>query len=152
MFKHEEYAWSPAEMLEITLHDPDSFLKIKETLTRIGVASKKEMVLYPSCHILQKRGRYFICHFKEMFAIEGKVANISMEDILRRNTIAKLLEQWGLCSVLKQELQQTSLANIKVVSFRDKKIWDIRPKFMMMGDRMRQHHDSAAQPKGEQLL
>lgn len=133
----EKIQWDPTSMLEITIPEPDAFLKIKETLTRIGVASKHENVLYPSCHILHKKGRYYIVHFKELFALEGRPADISEEDISRRNTIAKLLEEWDLCSVLtKDALSLTNMSNIKVVAFKDKSKWDIRPKFKMMADRI----------------
>ena len=140
----ELYEWTPDKMLEITINEPDSFLKIKETLTRIGVASKKEPVLYPSCHILHKRGRYFICHFKELFAIEGKKSDISVDDVARRNTIAKLLEQWGLCQLVIQEpTPLANLSNIKIVPYRDKTKWTIKPKFQMMGDRIRARQEAA---------
>lgn len=123
-------------MLEILLPDPDSFLKIRETLTRIGVASKTENTLYPSCHILHKRGRYFILHFKEMFALEGKETTLSHEDVARRNTIAELLEQWGLCTLVdKTDLVYTNVANFKIIPYKEKSQWVISPKFRMMTDR-----------------
>jgi len=136
--------WTPEQMLEVKLNEPDSFLKIRETLSRIGIASKKAMVLYPSCHVLHKRGRYYIVHFKEMFALDGKQSDIKVEDVLRRNTIAKLLEQWGLCEILQKDIQTTNMANIKVVPFKEKHMWTIKPKFMMLTDRIknRQHQES----------
>lgn len=129
-------SWSADQMLEIELSDPDSFLKIRETLTRIGVASKTEQILYPSCHILHKRGRYFILHFKEMFSLEGKPSSLSDDDIARRNTIATLLEQWGLCVILNKEgLSHTNISNIKIIPFKEKPNWVISPKFRMLSDR-----------------
>ena len=131
-----EVTWTPEIMLEITLPDPESFLKIRETLTRIGIASKTEDILYPSCHILHKRGRYFILHFKEMFALEGKPSSLSYDDLARRNTIAQLLEQWGLCHIIdKSGLSYANVANIKIIPFKEKKLWVIKPKFRMMSDR-----------------
>ncbi len=134
--------WTPANLLEVTISEPDSFLKIRETLTRIGIASKKEQVLYPSCHILHKRGRYYIVHFKEMFAIEGKQSDITVDDLVRRNTIAKLLEQWGLCKVVLENVQTTNMSNIKVVPYSEKNKWTIKPKFQMLSDRMKAHRKS----------
>lgn len=132
------YNWTAADLLEIEFSEPDSFLKIRETLTRIGVSSKKENILYPSCHILHKRGKYYIVHFKELFALEGKVADISLDDIARRNTIAKLLEQWGLCTVLmKPNSPETNLSNIKIISHKEKSSWIIKPKYQMRADRAR---------------
>ena len=128
----------PEQLLEISIDDPDSFLKIRETLSRIGVASKKEKILYPSCHILHKKGRYFVVHFKEMFALEGKPFDMTMDDLVRRNTIAKLLEQWGLCKVItKEALPTTNLSNIKVVPHREKHEWVIKPKYKMISDRLK---------------
>lgn len=131
--------WNPEQLLEIAISDPDSFLKIRETLTRIGIASKKENILYPSCHILHKRGKYYLVHFKEMFALEGKPSDITVEDVTRRNTIAKLLEQWGLCKVMEtKELQTTNMSNIKVIPYKEKSKWTIKPKYKMLSDRMRE--------------
>lgn len=129
--------WTPESMLEIVLPDPDAFLKIRETLTRIGIASKTEMILYPSCHILHKRGRYFILHFKEMFALDGKHSSLSRDDIARRNTIASLLQDWGLCKIIQvsESLETTNIANIKIIPFKEKSQWDIQPKFRMLSDR-----------------
>lgn len=134
--------WNPEQLLEISISDPDSFLKIRETLTRIGIASKKDNVLYPSCHILHKRGKYYLVHFKEMFALEGKPSDITVDDVTRRNTIALLLEQWGLCKVLsKTPLATTNMSNIKVVPYKDKSKWTIKPKYKMLSDRIRESGD-----------
>lgn len=125
------YDWTPDSMLEVTLPEPDNFLKVRETLTRIGVASKKDKILYQSCHILHKQGRYFIVHFKELFALDGKEANISINDIERRNTIANLLGDWGLLkvSVPANAEQQASLSQIKVVSYKEKHDWELVAKY-----------------------
>lgn len=133
--------WTPEKMLEVTITDPDSFLKIRETLSRIGIASKKDFILYPSCHILHKRGRYYIVHFKEMFALEGKQSDITVEDLVRRNTIAKLLEQWGLCKVIQEDIPTTNMSNIKVVPYKEKSKWTFKPKFMMLTDRIKQRQN-----------
>lgn len=125
------YDWSPDSMLEVTLPEPDNFLKVRETLTRIGVASRKDKTLYQSCHILHKQGRYFIVHFKELFALDGKEANITGGDIERRNTIANLLSDWGLLKIVvpaKAE-QRVSLSQIKVVSFKEKADWTLTAKY-----------------------
>ena len=125
------YDWTPDSMLEVTLPEPDNFLKVRETLTRIGVASRKDKTLYQSCHILHKQGRYFIVHFKELFALDGKEANITSGDIERRNTIAGLLEDWGLLKIVvpaKAE-QRVSLSQIKVVSFKEKAEWTLTAKY-----------------------
>jgi hypothetical protein len=128
----QQFEWQPSEMLEVLLNEPDDFLKIKETLTRIGVSSKKENnTLYQSCHILHKQGRYFIVHFKELFMLDGKPSNFSEEDIARRNTIATLLSDWGLLTIvdeLKCELK-TSLRQIKIISHRDKNEWNLKSKY-----------------------
>lgn len=125
------YDWTPDSMLEVKLPEPDNFLKIKETLTRIGVASKKDKTLYQSCHILHKQGRYFIVHFKELFALDGKESNISVGDIERRNTICGLLEEWSLLKIVNpaKAAQRVSLSQIKVVSFKEKYEWDLVPKY-----------------------
>lgn len=125
------YDWTPDSMLEVTLPEPDNFLKVRETLTRIGVASKKDKILYQSCHILHKQGRYFIVHFKELFALDGKEANLSINDIERRNTIANLLADWGLLkiSVPANAEQQASLSQIKVVSYKEKHEWELIAKY-----------------------
>ena len=122
--------WSPQEMLEVTLSEPDDFLKIKETLTRMGVASRKERKLYQSCHILHKQGRYFIVHFKELFLLDGKKANFEENDVERRNTIATLLSDWGLVQIAKSEkLTCAPLKQIKVIPYRDKSQWELCPKY-----------------------
>lgn len=122
--------WNPATMLEITLNEPDDFLKVRETLTRIGVASRKDKKLFQSCHILHKQGRYFIVHFKELFMLDGKKANLEENDIARRNTIATLLSDWGLIGfVKKQELKIAPLRQIKIISYKDKDQWELCPKY-----------------------
>ena len=122
--------WSPAEMLEVTLNEPDDFLKVRETLTRIGVASRKDHKLYQSCHILHKQGRYFIVHFKELFMLDGKKSNLEENDVARRNTIATLLSDWGLIDfVRKEELLVAPLRQIKIISYRDKDQWELCPKY-----------------------
>lgn len=117
--------------LEITLKDPDDFLKVKETLSRIGVASKKDKTLYQSCHILHKQGRYFIVHFKELFALDGKFADITDNDLQRRNTIGKLLQDWGLITIINPVLftDQAPLSQIKVIAFKEKSEWNIQTKY-----------------------
>jgi hypothetical protein len=124
--------WQPSDMVEVLLNEPDDFLKIKETLTRIGVASKKEHnTLFQSCHILHKQGRYFIVHFKELFMLDGKPSNFSDDDTARRNTIVTLLSDWGLLTIV-DELQielKTSLRQIKIISHRDKREWDLQSKY-----------------------
>jgi hypothetical protein len=123
--------WQPANMLEVTLNEPDDFLKIRETLTRIGVASRKDNKLYQSCHILHKQGRYFIVHFKELFLLDGKKSNLEENDVGRRNTIATLMSDWGLLTVVnKEQLQPTApLRQIKIISFKDKDKWELCPKY-----------------------
>jgi hypothetical protein len=127
-FKIDMPGYSP---LEVTLVQPDDFLKVRETLTRIGVASKKEKVLYQSCHILHKQGRYFIVHFKELFALDGKQADLVDNDIERRNTIAKLLSDWGLIKIVDPAVikEQAPLSQIKVIAFKDKHEWDLQTKY-----------------------
>jgi len=122
--------WTPADMLEITLNEPDDFLKIRETLTRIGVASRKEKKLYQSCHILHKQGRYFIVHFKELFLLDGKKSNLDINDIKRRNTIAVLLSDWGLIDLVSMDdLQFAPLRQIKILSYKEKAQWELCPKY-----------------------
>lgn len=124
--------WTPSSMLEVRIEEPDDFLKIKETLTRIGVSSKKEHnTLYQSCHILHKQGRYFIVHFKELFLLDGKPSNFTNDDFARRNTIATLLSDWGLLEVVipAQASPKTSLRSIKIISHRDKKEWNLESKY-----------------------
>ena len=123
--------WNPSNMLEVTLNEPDDFLKIRETLTRIGVASRKDNKLYQSCHILHKQGRYFIVHFKELFLLDGKKSNLEENDVGRRNTIATLMSDWGLLTVEnKEQLQPIApLRQIKIISFKDKDLWELCPKY-----------------------
>ena len=130
MEENEIIQWTPTSMLEVTLNEPDDFLKVRETLTRIGVASKKEQKLFQSCHILHKQGRYFIVHFKELFALDGKKANLEKNDILRRNTIATLLADWGLISIVSnQSLECAALRQIKIIAYKDKSNWELCPKY-----------------------
>lgn len=126
-----EFHWTPDRMVEITLAKPDDFLKVRETLTRIGVASRKEKKLYQSCHILHKQGRYYIVHFKELFALDGKRANLSINDIQRRNRIVRLLSDWGLVSVLNDEdvTDIAPLNQIKVIAYKEKSDWTLETKY-----------------------
>jgi hypothetical protein len=123
--------WDPTMMLEIILEEPDDFLKVKETLTRIGVASRKDKKLYQSCHILHKQGRYFIVHFKELFLLDGKKSNLEENDIARRNTIATLISDWGLVSIEKPERAKpvAPLRQIKILPFKEKNEWELCPKY-----------------------
>jgi len=122
--------WTPAIMLEVTLNEPDDFLKVRETLTRIGVASRHDNKLFQSCHILHKQGRYFIVHFKELFLLDVKPSNLLENDIQRRNTIATLLSDWGLVEFSQKEaLQKAPLRQIKVVSYKEKAKWELCPKY-----------------------
>ena len=123
--------WTPDTMLEVTLNEPDDFLKIRETLTRIGVASRKERKLYQSCHILHKQGRYFIVHFKELFLLDGKKSNLEESDIARRNTIATLMSDWGLVTLDNAEQAQplSPLRQIKIISYKEKDQWELCPKY-----------------------
>jgi|TARA_R110002074_G_scaffold73860_1_gene169326 hypothetical protein len=123
--------WQPEMMLEITLNEPDDFLKVRETLTRIGVASRRDNKLFQSCHILHKQGRYFIVHFKELFLLDGKPSNLLENDVQRRNTIAVLLADWGLVSIIEPEQSKdvAPLRQIKVIPFKDKSQWDLCPKY-----------------------
>ena len=125
----EELEWTPDLMLEVTLNEADDFLKVRETLSRIGVASRKERKLYQSCHILHKQGRYFIVHFKELFALDGKPTNISLNDIERRNTIAGLLADWELVEILGNNEPRAPLSQIKVLSFKEKDEWILETKY-----------------------
>ena len=126
-----EISWSPDQMIEITLNEPDDFLKVRETLTRIGVASRKEKKLYQSCHILHKQGRYFLVHFKELFALDGKHANLTSNDVQRRNRIAQLLVDWGLVGIVNSDIIQdvAPLNQIKVLSYKDKGEWQLETKY-----------------------
>lgn len=123
--------WHPDMMLEITLNEPDDFLKVRETLTRIGVASRKDNKLFQSCHILHKQGRYFIVHFKELFLLDGKPSNLLENDVQRRNTIAVLLADWGLISIITpdQAKDVAPLRQIKIIPFKDKSEWELCPKY-----------------------
>ena len=125
----EEVKWSQEQMLEISLKEPDDFLKVRETLSRIGVASRKEKKLYQSCHILHKQGRYYIVHFKELFALDGKKTNLSENDIARRNTITTLLRDWGLVEILGEPSPVAPLSQIKVLSYREKSEWTLETKY-----------------------
>ena len=125
----ESINWSQEKMLEVSLKEPDDFLKIRETLSRIGVASRKERKLYQSCHILHKQGRYYIVHFKELFALDGKETNLSENDIARRNTIANLLKDWGLVEVLGTSEPVAPLSQIKIISFKEKDEWILETKY-----------------------
>ena len=123
--------WHSEKMLEVQLKEPDDFLKVRETLTRVGVASRKDKKLFQSCHILHKQGRYFIVHFKELFALDGKQANFSENDAERRNTIAQLLSDWGLIAILNNTIaeKKAPLSQIKVLSFKEKGEWDLQAKY-----------------------
>ena len=125
----EEVNWTQEQMLEIGLKEPDDFLKVRETLSRIGVASRKERKLYQSCHILHKQGRYYIVHFKELFALDGKKTNLTENDISRRNTIANLLKDWGLVEIFGNAESVAPLSQIKVLSFREKSEWILETKY-----------------------
>ena len=126
-----DISWDPGDMLEVQLKEPDDFLKVRETLTRIGVASRKDKKLFQSCHILHKQGRYFIVHFKELFALDGKEANLTENDIERRNTIAQLLGDWGLIAIVNATVAENKapLSQIKVLSFKEKGEWDLQAKY-----------------------
>ena len=126
-----EVKWSQDEMVEVTLNEPDDFLKVRETLTRIGVASRKEKKIYQSCHILHKQGRYYLVHFKELFALDGKHANLTTNDVQRRNRIAQLLSDWGLIGIVDTAKIQdiAPLNQIKVLAYRDKGDWILETKY-----------------------
>ena len=123
--------WNPTKMLEVTLNEPDDFLKVKETLTRIGVASRKDKKLFQSCHILHKQGRYFIVHFKELFLLDGKKSNLEENDVARRNTIATLMSDWGLITIENKDAAQplAPLRQIKIIAFKEKNQWELCPKY-----------------------
>ncbi len=127
----DEISWSPSMMVEVTLKEPDDFLKVRETLTRIGVASRKEKKLYQSCHILHKKGKYYIVHFKELFALDGKPSNMTTNDVQRRHRIARLLSDWGLIGVVApvDDLELAPLNQIKVLSYKDKGEWSLESKY-----------------------
>lgn len=126
-----EVKWNQTDMIEVTLNEPDDFLKVRETLTRIGVASRKEKIIYQSCHILHKQGKYYIVHFKELFALDGKKTNLSLNDIQRRNRIVQLLSDWGLIAVSKPEsiADVAPLNQIKVLAFKEKDEWTLESKY-----------------------
>jgi hypothetical protein len=123
--------WQPSDMVEVVLNEPDDFLKVRETLTRIGVASRKDRKLYQSCHILHKQGKYYIVHFKELFALDGKNTNLSLNDVQRRNRIAQLLSDWGLISIVNAtDIEDVAPLNqIKVLSYKDKGEWTLESKY-----------------------
>ena len=125
----ESINWKQEQMLEVILKEPDDFLKIRETLSRIGVASRKEKILYQSCHILHKQGKYYITHFKELFALDGKDTNLSENDIARRNTIAKLLGDWGLVEIKGSTEPAAPLSQIKIIAFKEKDAWELCTKY-----------------------
>ena len=125
----ESRSWTQEQMLEVSLKEPDDFLKIRETLSRIGVASRRERKLYQSCHILHKQGRYYIVHFKELFALDGKETNLSDNDIARRNSIAKLLNDWGLVEIIGNTDMVAPLSQIKIISFKEKNEWILETKY-----------------------
>ena len=130
-------SWVPADMLEITLNEPDDFLKVRETLTRIGVASRKDKKLFQSCHILHKQGRYFCVHFKELFLLDGKKSNLEKSDLERRNTIATLLSDWGLVNIVNKDqcVDKAPLRQIKIVSYREKSEWELCQKYNIGNNR-----------------
>ena len=131
VLKEPQVNWDPNQMVEVTLNEPDDFLKVLETLTRIGVASRKEKKIYQSCHILHKQGRYFLVHFKELFALDGKHANLTSNDVQRRNRIAQLLVDWGLVGIVSADSIQdvAPLNQIKVLSYKDKGDWILETKY-----------------------
>ena len=139
-----EVNWAPSQMVEITLNEPDDFLKVRETLTRIGVASRKEKKIYQSCHILHKQGKYYLVHFKELFALDGKRANLTINDVQRRNRIAQLLADWGLISITDlQKIQDIAPLNqIKVLAYRDKGDWILETKYNI-GNKKKKLDDKA---------
>lgn len=126
------FTWQPDLMLEVSLPDPDSFLKIRETLTRIGISSKKDQTLFQTCHILHKKGKYYIVSFLELFALDGKETTLGYEDVARRNTIASLIEQWGMCQVVKTAMYENArvpVSSIKIIPHGEKKNWNLVPKY-----------------------
>ena len=127
----DEFNWSPEQMLEVTLKQPDDFLKIRETLSRIGVASRKDKTLFQSCHMLHKQGKYYIVHFKELFALDGKKATLVENDVQRRNTISVLLQDWNLLSIVKPEAAENKapLSQIKIIAFKEKSEWTLQAKY-----------------------
>lgn len=131
VIQEPEVKWSPDQMVEVILNEPDDFLKVRETLTRIGVASRKEKKIYQSCHILHKQGKYYLVHFKELFALDGKPANLTVNDVQRRNRISQLLADWGLITIVDvNKIQDIAPLNqIKVLSYKDKGDWILETKY-----------------------
>ena len=127
----DSFNWSPEMMLEVTLNQPDDFLKIRKTLSRIGVASRKDKTLFQSCHILHKQGKYYIVHFKELFALDGKKATLIENDVQRRNTIAVLLQDWNLLTIVKTDeaKNKAPLSQIKIIAFKEKNEWNLQAKY-----------------------
>ena len=142
--REAEVKWSPDQMVEVVLSEPDDFLKVRETLTRIGVASRKEKKIYQSCHILHKQGRYFLVHFKELFALDGKHANLTLNDVQRRNRIAQLLADWGLISIVSADKIQdiAPLNQIKVLAYKDKQDWILETKYNIGSKKKRVEEES----------
>ena len=140
----QEIQWSPESMLEVTIKQPDDFLKVRETLTRIGVASRKDKTLYQSCHILHKQGKYFITHFKELFALDGKKSTLVENDTQRRNTIAILLQDWNLIDIVNTQAAENKapLSQIKVLPFKEKKEWNLSGKYNI-GKKIEEPKESA---------
>jgi|TARA_B100000035_G_scaffold216313_1_gene185441 hypothetical protein len=147
----DDLTWTKDDMVQIILKEPDDFLKVRETLTRIGVASKKEKKLYQSCHILHKKGQYYIVHFKELFALDGKKANLSSNDIQRRNRIIQLLFDWGLVEVANSDqiVDAAPLSQIKVISYKDKGDWTLESKYNI--GKKRQGDSRNGNPPGEEV-
>lgn len=139
-----EVKWAPDQMVEIALNEPDDFLKVRETLTRIGVASRKEKKIYQSCHILHKQGKYYLVHFKELFALDGKPANLTVNDVQRRNRITQLLADWGLISVINPEgiTDIAPLNQIKVLAYKDKQDWILETKYNIGSKKKPQEENS----------
>ena len=142
----EELNWTPSDMLEVTLKEPDDFLKVRETLSRIGVASRREKKLWQSCHLLHKKGKYYIVHFKELFALDGKDSTITQNDIERRNTIAGLLQDWSLLAIVKNEEaeKKAPLSQIKVLAFKEKSEWNLQAKYNI-GKKPEEDNESESQ-------
>ena len=142
MSELNEVQWTKNDMVEVNLKEPDDFLKVRETLTRIGVASRKEKKLYQSCHILHKKGQYYIVHFKELFALDGKKVNLSENDIQRRNRIVKLLSDWGLVEIVKETVVSDAapLSQIKVIAYKDKGEWILESKYNIGKKRQTNEH------------
>mgnify|MGYP001486361386 FL=1 len=142
MSELKEVQWTKDDMVEVNLKEPDDFLKVRETLTRIGVASRKEKKLYQSCHILHKKGQYYIVHFKELFALDGKKVNLSENDIQRRNRIVKLLSDWGLVEIVKETVVSDAapLSQIKVIAYKDKGEWILESKYNIGKKRQTNEH------------